>query len=164
MNYYFLLNRYQKSKTMKSNKIIFADLSTYTPNKTIAFYETVFGWKYYSDNGYYIAYNDNKAIAGLYETPEKFKLMRMPHFWMTYIQVNSVAETVAKAKKLGAIIEMIDNNSPIGTVALIRDPQGAGSRGPSEECGQPRWTPGLWWRWRRRSHRGFGNGVEFGKY
>ncbi|MCL6268162.1 VOC family protein [Flagellimonas myxillae] len=110
---------------MKPNNFIFADLSTYTPKETMAFYETVFGWTYYEADGYYSAYKGNKEICGLYETPEKFKQMRMPHFWMSYIQVNSVERTVEKARELGGIIEMVDE-SELGKVALIRDPQGSG--------------------------------------
>ncbi len=111
---------------MQSNTMIFADLSTYTPQKTIAFYESVFAWKYYQDSGYYVAYKGDREVVGLYETPEKFKQMRMPHFWMTYIQVSDVAATVEKARELGGIIELVDENNPVGPVALIRDPQGAG--------------------------------------
>lgn len=111
---------------MKPNNIIFADLSTYAPDATITFYETVFGWKYYRDNDYYLAHKNDKAIVGLYETPEKFKQMRMPHFWMTYIEVNDVEDTVARAKALGGIIEMKYIMKGFGRVALIRDPQGAG--------------------------------------
>ncbi|MCT4629101.1 VOC family protein [Winogradskyella sp.] len=111
---------------MKSNTIIFADLSTYSPKETIPFYENVFGWTYYKDYDYYVAYKGDKDIVGLYETPEKFKQMRMPHFWMTYIQVNDTKSTVAKARELGGIIEMEQTMEGFGKVALIRDPQGAG--------------------------------------
>ena len=111
---------------MGNTNIIFADLSTYTPKETIAFYESVFDWKYYEDNGYYLAYKGNNAVTGLYETPDKFKQMQMPHFWMTYIQVDDINRTVEKAKALGGIIEMRDDNNSIGSVALIRDTQGAG--------------------------------------
>ncbi|WP_299368443.1 VOC family protein [Winogradskyella sp.] len=111
---------------MKPNTIIFADLSTYTPKPTIAFYENVFGWVYYKDYDYYVAYKGDKDIVGLYETPDKFKQMRMPHFWMTYIEVNDIKSTVSKARELGAIVEMEQTLECFGKVALIRDPQGAG--------------------------------------
>ena len=55
---------------MKPNNFIFADLSTYTPKETMAFYQTVFGWTYYEADGYYSAYKGDKEICGLYETPE----------------------------------------------------------------------------------------------
>ncbi|MEL6864792.1 MAG: VOC family protein [Bacteroidota bacterium] len=111
-------------KTM--NNIIFADLSTYTPTATIAFYEKVFGWKYREENAYYTAYKGSQEVVGLYETPEKFKQMRMPHFWMTYIQVGDVNAIVEKAKALGGMVEVVDQTNAIGPLALIRDPQGAG--------------------------------------
>lgn len=111
---------------MIQNNPIFADLSTYSPEETISFYEKIFGWKYYKEYDYYTAYLDEKPVAGLYETPDKFKQMRMPHFWMTYIQVNNVSTTVDKARNLGGIIEMQEDIIGYGKVALIRDPQGAG--------------------------------------
>jgi len=78
------------------NNPFFADLSTYSPKETIPFYENVFGWKYYETANYFTAYQGNKEVCGLYETPEKFKQMRMPHFWMTYIQVSDVEQTITK--------------------------------------------------------------------
>ncbi|MEM9078864.1 MAG: VOC family protein [Bacteroidota bacterium] len=111
---------------MKSNDIIFADLSTYTPKASMAFYEAVFGWKYYLRDAYYTAYVGDRPVSGLYETPEKFKQMRMPSFWMTYIQVTDLESVVDKAKQLGGIIEMNYEMVGFGKVALIRDPQGAG--------------------------------------
>jgi hypothetical protein len=111
---------------MNQNKFVWADLSSYQPQKIRSFYETVFDWSYYDMYGYLTAYIGNTAITGLYETPLKFQEMKMPSFWMSYIQVESVKETVEKAKKNGGIIELIDLDNPIGGVALIRDNQGAG--------------------------------------
>lgn len=111
---------------MKQNKFIWADLSSYEPNKIKSFYEPIFGWKYYNDYGYEVAYRGNKQVVGLYQTPPKFQQINMPSFWMSYIQVESVEETVAKAKELGGIIELVDLENPIGGVALIRDTLEAG--------------------------------------
>lgn len=111
---------------MKSNYIIYADLSTYTPKETISFYEQVFGWVFYPEKNSYYAYLEEQPIIGLYETPEQFKKIQMPHFWMSYIQVNDAAKTVANARELGGIIEKEQDISGFGKVALIRDPQGAG--------------------------------------
>ena len=111
---------------MKLNSIIFADLSTYSPEKSMLFYERVFGWYYYKSNNYHNAFLGNNQVTGLYETPEKFKQMRMPHFWMTYMQVRDVSHAVSKAKALGGIIEMEQFLDNFGKIALIRDPKGAG--------------------------------------
>ena len=111
---------------MKENTFVWADLSSYNPQVTKSFYEAVFGWKYSEYQGYFTAYKGFKEVVGLYETPQKFKDMNMPSFWMSYIQVDSVVETVEKARNLGAIIELVDTDNPIGGIALIRDTLGAG--------------------------------------
>ncbi len=111
---------------MLPNNPIFADLSTYSPKKTMPFYERVFGWKYHEGNNYFSAFLGNVEVSGLYETPEKFKQMRMPHFWMTYIRSEDVDATIDKAKRLGGIIELNYDIGDFGKTALIRDPQGAG--------------------------------------
>lgn len=112
---------------MKENHFIYADLSTYDLKTAIKFYATVFDWEYYnSGEDYWIAFIKNKEATGLYETPQKFQEMNMPSFWMSYIQVNSVEETVALARALGGIVELVDLEASIGKIALIRDPLGAG--------------------------------------
>ena len=110
---------------MKVNKFIWADLSSYQPERIKPFYEAVFGWKYNGEE-YSIAHKENKEVVGLYQTPLKFQKIKMPSFWMSYIQVEDVLETVEKAKSLGGIIELVDIENSIGKVALIRDTLGAG--------------------------------------
>lgn len=112
---------------MKENHFVFADISTYDLSVAKEFYRQVFGWKYQSDgSGYWTASFKGKDVSGLYETPQKFKDMGMPSFWMSYMQVNDLEGTVAKAKELGGIIEVVETDNPIGKIALIRDPLGAG--------------------------------------
>jgi len=112
---------------MIENHFVFADLSTYELNTAKQFYSQVFDWEYTSqDDTYHMATYGKKEIVGIYETPQKFKEMKMPSFWMSYIQVDSVTETVAKAKELNGIVELVDLKNPIGKIALIRDPLGAG--------------------------------------
>ena len=112
---------------MTENHFVFADLSTYQLGTAKNFYSAVFDWDYGSDDAiYFMASHGEKEIAGMYETPQKFKEMNMPSFWMTYILVESVTSTVAKAQSLGGIIELVDTENSIGPIALIRDPLGAG--------------------------------------
>ncbi len=106
---------------------IFADLSTYTLTETKDFYEKVFDWKYYSDDqSYFVGYKGDHEVAGLYETPEKFKEIWMPSFWMTYIQVEDRDKAVQIAIEQWGKVEVKENISPSEKVALIRDPLGAG--------------------------------------
>lgn len=111
---------------MVVNNFIWADLSSYNPTKTKVFYEAVFGWKYYNIDNYFTAYLRSKEIVGLYETPPQFREMKMPSFWMSYIQVANVEKTVEKARELGGIIELVEIDTTIGNIALIRDTLGAG--------------------------------------
>ena len=112
---------------MKENNFVFADLSTYDVKVAKDFYNNVFRWDYPEDqSSYSIATFKGAEVAGIYETPQKFKEMKMPSFWMSYIQVNNLDQTIETAKSMGGIIELVDKNQPIGKVALIRDPLGAG--------------------------------------
>lgn len=111
---------------MEYNNPFYADLSTYSPKKSLPFYENIFGWNYYNADEYYVAFNEEIEVSGLYETPDKFKQMRMPHFWMTYIKVKNIEETIDKARKLGGIIEVNYNHLAFGKIAIIRDTLGAG--------------------------------------
>ncbi len=112
---------------MKTNDFVFADLSTYGMDIAQDFYSKVFGWHYGKGIGdYLIAKHNALEIAGLYETPQRFKDINMPSFWMSYIQVNDIEKTVKLAKERDGIIELVEDNKPMGKIALIRDPLGAG--------------------------------------
>ncbi len=111
---------------MKKGEFIWADLSTYNTKDSILFYKSVFGWQISNDNEYYLAKIKDSPVAGIFETPDYLKKINMPHFWMSYFQVESVTKTVESAKKLNAIIEVDATEFNNGNIALIRDPQGAG--------------------------------------
>jgi len=111
---------------MPHGSFIWTDLSTYHPKSSINFYQSVFEWNIEDEEGYHLASLGSSAISGIYETPPFFQKIKMPHFWMSYFQVDSVMETVALAGKLGAKVEIPSAEFFGGTIALIRDPQGAG--------------------------------------
>ncbi len=112
---------------MKSNDFVWTDLSAFDLLEAQEFYKSVFHWEYTKvDENYYVAHNGVRDCSGLYLMPEKFVKMNLPSFWMSYIQVQDVMETVAIAKELGAIIELVDTSSSFERIALIRDPLGAG--------------------------------------
>ncbi|CAM1362838.1 VOC family protein [Tenacibaculum xiamenense] len=112
---------------MRENNFVFADLSTYDLVIAKSFYSNVFDWSYPKNfDDYLTAKYQTREVSGLYEMPEKFRRMKMPSFWMSYIQVNDIDKTLEKAKELGGTIEFIDKEQLIGKIALIRDPLGAG--------------------------------------
>lgn len=109
------------------NNFIWTDLSTFNLSIGKQFYQNVFGWDYHqSDENYHIAYIKNFEASGLYLMPDKFQKINMPSFWMSYIQVQNVNETVLKAKNANGIVEVVDHIDGFGKIALIRDPSGAG--------------------------------------
>lgn len=111
---------------MKCNDFIWVDLSSYNPRKTQKFYEDLFAWKFYIEDTYAVWTQRGREVCGLYETLDFFKAIRMPHFWMWYIQVDDVKEVVEKARALGATIEIKQDEFYGGDIALIRDPLWSG--------------------------------------
>lgn len=105
---------------------VWADLSTYDPKSSQRFYKKVFGWKFQNVGGYRVAYRKRTEIAGLYETPDFFKQINMPHFWMSYVGVADALAVAERARSFDdAVVELADEFYG-GNIALIRDPQGAG--------------------------------------
>lgn len=111
---------------MNHGDFIWADLSTYSTTKSIEFYRSLFDWRISNNEGYHILTNSKFVICGLYETPPFFQKIKMPHFWMSYFQVESVSDVIQIAESLGGKVEI--SNIPFynGNIALIRDPLGAG--------------------------------------
>lgn len=112
---------------MIENTFVFADLSTYDPKTAREFYAAVFGWEFQSaGDAYWLARRGTRDLCGLYETPQKFQAMNMPSFWMSYIQAGDVERVAERARTLGGIVELVEQDAYIGKIALIRDPLGAG--------------------------------------
>lgn len=102
------------------------DLSTFDVVRASAFYRNVLGWKGIADaTGYTNCSLGEDPCAGLYEMPALFQEIRMPSFWMTYIEVDDTKGIAAEAKKLGGNVELEEENH-LGRIVLIRDPSGAG--------------------------------------
>ena len=107
-------------------QFVWADLSTYDIQKSLSFYQSVFDWRFEDVNGYFVARKSNREIAGLYETPDFFKKIRMPHFWMSYVAVENALKTAELAAKFVDAKVELTSEFYGGDIALIRDPQGAG--------------------------------------
>ncbi len=110
-----------------ASSFIWTDLSTFDLAEAKRFYAAVLGWEYFAlDDGYLGCFAATDPSAGLYEMPDRFRQIGMPSFWMSYIAVADVVDTVASARAAGAIIEVEPQAAQGGTIALIRDPAGAG--------------------------------------
>jgi len=110
------------------NSFIWTDLSTLDIKEAKRFYKKCFRWKYQDiGEGYLMCEARGGSAAGIYTMPEKFQRIGMPSFWMSYIHVSDVKETVRVAEQYGAKIELGPQAGPGGgLIALIRDPAGAG--------------------------------------
>jgi len=111
---------------MKPGSFIWADLSTYNTATSCQFYKDVFGWEIENVDEYHLARQQGDSLAGIFETPAFLQKINMPHFWMSYFQVESTAKTVEITKNLNAKVEVDTTDFNNGKIALIRDPQGAG--------------------------------------
>lgn len=111
---------------MAHGHFLWADLSTFRLDVTLAFYERYLGWTF-SNDAYHIASTEIGPVAALYRMPDKFQAIRMPSFWMSYIGVENVNTAVGLAADNGGKVEL--GPEPFeggGQFALIRDPLGAG--------------------------------------
>lgn len=112
------------------SRFIWTDLSTYNLQEARDFYQFAFNWKFTPiENGSScLAFTQEQEVAEIYLLPEKFQKKQFPSFWMPYIAVSNVEETIEKAKKhRGAIVEVEATAfKEGGKIALIRDPLGAG--------------------------------------
>lgn len=117
---------------MQRGDFIWCDLSTFNVESTKSFYADLLGWKYDGmtqpdGSPYHIAMAAHGASAGIFEMPEKFQKIGLPSFWMSYIAVDHIEQTIAAARRLGGKVEV--GPIPFGegaSIALIRDPLGAG--------------------------------------
>lgn len=106
--------------------ISWSDLGTSDPDAARSFYSSLFGWVPddlpIPDGGTYTMMKlEGKDAAALSSAQEG-----MPTFWSTYVTVDSVNDSAAKAAELGAtvIAEPFDVMDA-GRMAVIQDPTGA---------------------------------------
>ena len=117
---------------MAHGDFVWCDLSTFHVAGTRAFYGSLFGWRYETTNQpdgtpYHIASTGGREAAAVFEMPERFQVMGLPSFWMSYIAVDDIDAAVDTARTLGGKVEV----EPMAfgdaeQIALVRDPLGAG--------------------------------------
>ena len=110
-----------------------SELMTTDFDSSFSFYEKLFGWKLREvpgrgDSRYALIINESSSepFAGILSMPKASEGHGIPSHWQTYVTVDSVEKTLVKAQNLGAqiILEPMKIER-VGTVAAIKDPQGA---------------------------------------
>ncbi len=150
----------------RDSNFVWADLSTYSTTKASSFYTQVFDWNIYDQGkakalkddrfdmeevSYHFASIDKDTIAGIFDMPHFFQKIKMPSFWMSYLSVDNIIEVVNKARSFeGSVIDIEPTPFGQGTMALIRDPLGAGftvyegpsidSKGDGSKLGKMVWN------------------------
>ena len=113
---------------MTIGHFIWTDLSTYDMTAAKSDYATLFGWTFHDDSTYDFATQNNQELAAVFPMPTRLAEMNMPSFWMSYVHVEDVDKTVAKARNHKDVIIEIEPQafSTDARIALVRDPSGAG--------------------------------------
>jgi uncharacterized protein len=124
---------YKKEKTMddylmKQGMISWSELMTSDMAAAKIFYAQVFGWELEqapnTDMEYTIIKANGREIAGMMNVPPEAE-GALPN-WGTYVTVDDVDATAAKAESLGATICVPPRDIPqVGRFCVIQDPQGA---------------------------------------
>jgi predicted enzyme related to lactoylglutathione lyase len=107
------------------------DLSTTDQEAAKAFYTGLFGWEITDmpageDVVYSMAAIDGKWVGAISPQPQQQREAGAPPAWNSYITVENVDETAARARELGATVhaEPFDVLQA-GRMAVVQDPQGA---------------------------------------
>ena len=113
----------------KQGEFCWNELMTPDAHKAKEFYRSLFGWEFQSkkvDNTTYERIQaSGKPGGGLMQmTPDE--VSKIPPHWMTYVYVDNVDDSVAKARKLGAkIVVPTTAVEDCGCFASLQDPTGA---------------------------------------
>ncbi|MGI9240301.1 MAG: VOC family protein [Verrucomicrobiales bacterium] len=119
----------ENSKEDKTpGKICWHELITKDTEGSKAFYSALFGWTIEEmDMGpmkYTMFKNGDDPQAGMIQITDE--MGDVPPHWLTYVTVEDIAASVAKAKELGANVCKDVTELPMGKFAIVVDPGGAG--------------------------------------
>ncbi|MBV9216397.1 MAG: VOC family protein [Acidobacteria bacterium] len=118
----------------KQGSFCWSEIASSDADKTQAFYEAVFGWKFKggdaSNSGMdYREFTTGESdfpAGGLYQiNPDWFDGNPPPAHWMTYVAVDDVDANAEKAKALGASVHKVMDVPNVGRIAIMQDPTGA---------------------------------------
>ena len=106
------------------------ELLTTDPEGAAAFYGRITGWATEAWEGgdapYEVWMKGEQGIGGLMALPGEVAGAGVPPHWLPYLATPDAAATIAQAEELGASVLWGPQALPeVGTVAALRDPQGA---------------------------------------
>ncbi len=111
------------------NSLVWNELLTGDTERAAQFYQEVFGWSAPPPEGeivmdsYITFFNGERAAAGMMAMPEM--MAGVPPHWSIYIAVDDLEKILARAQELGGRVLMPTTDTPLGSFAVLQDPQGA---------------------------------------
>ena len=108
-----------------ANPFVHLELNAGDLNKAKTFYSEMFGWQFQDNDmgqmGIYSTFKpDSGPGGGMYAMPEG------PHGWLAYVGVDDIKAATAKAKSLGAQVQIDSHEIPnVGWMTIMNDPTGA---------------------------------------
>ena len=104
------------------------ELGTTDPDKALAFYGRLFGWKAENmDMGsgpYHVLKVGDESIGGVMQNPSDAK--GPPAMWNCYVTVDDIDATARQCVELGGTVCAGPMDIPgVGRMAVMQDPQGA---------------------------------------
>lgn len=113
----------------KHGEICWSELSTTDLEACKTFYTGLFGWSYKESDTTDMEYTEiqldgEKQFGGMYKKPPE--MSEVPSHWMSYVSVDDVDASLAKATELGGTIVVPATDIPgTGRFGMITDPTGA---------------------------------------
>lgn len=107
------------------------ELASKNPDEAKKFYSTLFGWTYddqdMGDNGVYsMILMKGAPVGAMYQQQKEELANGVPPRWNSYVTVEDVDASAAKAKQLGGQLMMEPFDVfDLGRMVAVRDPQGA---------------------------------------
>jgi hypothetical protein len=121
---------YKKSESANMNtpnEFCWNEIMTPNPEKAKEFYQSLFGWTSSTEDMHGMSYtkfmHGDKPVAGMLKNPKGRE--NIPAHWMSYVYVDDLDVTVAKAIKLGGTVVHKQKIEGFGQFAIIKDPTGA---------------------------------------
>ena len=103
--------------------VVHLELRTDNLPRACAFYTQLFGWSaetIHAEPGTYLALGLGEGIEGGVVEHDAGRPL-----WLPYVQVADIAETAARARRLGARVELEPREGPAGWRSMLAAPAGA---------------------------------------
>jgi len=105
------------------NAFVHIELNTDDVAKAKKFYKSLFKWSFGAMGPDYTGIDVGKGTGG---GMQQKKMVEAPTAWLPYVEVEDVKKTIAKARKLGANVQLdYLEIGDMGSIGVFVDPTGA---------------------------------------